>query len=90
MASDSGLANWFRMALRNMAHVQAVRGVADVAARLAGASRRDMPAFGLDPGIYEEIERLATAAIGAEEYNRLHDEGYQMTQAELLEFVLTL
>jgi non-specific serine/threonine protein kinase len=38
VASDSGLANWFRMALRNMAHIQAVRGAPEVAARLAERS----------------------------------------------------
>ena len=90
MASDSGLVNWFRMALRNLAHIQAVRGAPELAARLAGGSHRDIPAFGLDPGIYGEIERRVTAAIGAGQYRRLHDDGYQMTQAELVDLVVAL
>ena len=89
-ASASGLGNWFRIALRNLAQICARSGKPETAARLAGASHRDIPNFGLDPVIYGEIESLVAAAIGEERYTTLHDEGFRMSQSELLDFAATL
>ena len=83
-ALDRGLENWFRIALRDMARLAAQRGDARHAALLVGASRSNMPAFGLDPTIYEPIEAFCRDDLGDMEYELAVDEGRRMSHEQLL------
>ena len=83
-ALDRGLENWFRIALRDMARLAAQRGDARHAALLVGASRSNMPAFGLDPTIYGPIEAFCRDDLGDMEYELAVDEGRRMSHEQLL------
>ncbi len=87
IALGSGLENWFRMALRYLAQTAAARGELADAAVLLGASRRNMPAYGLDPAIYGPLEERCREGLGVEMVLRLVSEGEQMTHEQLVDFV---
>lgn len=87
VALGSGLENWFRMALRYLAQTAAERGRLSDAALLLGASRRNMPAYGLDPAIYGPLEERCRQELGADTCLRLVIQGDQMTHEQLVDFV---
>ncbi|MDJ0499157.1 MAG: BTAD domain-containing putative transcriptional regulator, partial [Acidimicrobiia bacterium] len=87
-ALDTGLENWLRMALRDMAQVALRRGNALKAARLMGASRRNMPVWGLDPSVYEPLESKTTEILGAASCQEAADEGFALDTEGLLKLAL--
>lgn len=87
IALDAGLENWFRMALRCLAQTAAARGRLEDAAVLLGASRRNMPAYGLDPSVYGPLEAQCRDALGHDQLLRLVSQGEQMTHEALIDFV---
>jgi hypothetical protein len=72
LALDTGLVNWFWMATRNVARAAARLGRLEEAAVLAGASRRNLPAYGQDPTIFEPIEASCRSGLGGVAFER-HD-----------------
>jgi tetratricopeptide (TPR) repeat protein len=87
IALGSGLENWFRMALRYLAETAAARGRLEDAAVLLGASRRNMPAYGLDPAVYGPLEKRCREGLGVDPCLRLVSQGEQMTHEQLVDFV---
>ena len=87
VALESGLENWFRIALRDLAHEAADRGRCEDAAVLVAASRRNMPAYGLDPSIYGPIEERCRAALGDDRFTELAAQGEAMAHEELVDLV---
>lgn len=67
------------MALRYLAETAAARGRLTDAAVLLGASRRNMPAWGLDPAIYGRLETQCRDGLGHDQFLRLVSQGEQMT-----------
>jgi predicted ATPase/DNA-binding SARP family transcriptional activator len=87
IALHAGLENWFRMALRDLARTAAARGRLTDAAVLLGASRRNIPSYGLDPAIYGPLEEQCREGLGADTCLRLVGRGEQMTHEQLVDFV---
>lgn len=87
-ALDTGLENWFRIALRDMSELALKRGDAFRAARLMGASRRNMPMWGLDPAVYQAIEHGAKEILGPQTFKEATDAGFELEIDELLHLVL--
>lgn len=83
-ALDTGLENWFRVALRDLAQVAVRRGQPAQAATLLGASRRNMPEWGLIPAIYEAVETECLRALDKAEFQAASDEGYRSDLEQLL------
>ena len=88
-ALDSGLENWFRMALRDMSELALKRGDAFLAAQLAGASRRNMPVWGLDPTVYGAIEAGAKETLGETTFEEVTKAGHELSIEELLQLALS-
>ncbi len=86
-ALDCGLENWFRMAVRDMAQMASQCGDGLLAARLIGASRRNMPAWGLDPAVYEAVEAAAIDILGHSSFVEASEEGFDLPIEELVELV---
>jgi predicted ATPase/DNA-binding SARP family transcriptional activator len=84
-ALDTGLENWFRMALRGLAQAATQRDRPRRAARLAGASRRNMPHWGLNPAIYAGIEEACLETLDQTTFADLSDEGFAMGLEQLVE-----
>jgi hypothetical protein len=87
VALNAGLENWFRMALRDLARMAAARGGMEDAALLLGASRRNMPSYGLDPAIYGPLEEQCRDALGVARFEALAKHGAELTHAQLLDLV---
>ncbi|MCU0478056.1 MAG: winged helix-turn-helix domain-containing protein [Chloroflexi bacterium] len=87
VALDAGLENWFRMALRDLARIAAARGRFEVSALLLGASRRNLPAYGLDPAVYGPLEERCREGLGVATCLQLVSQGEQMTHEQLVDFV---
>jgi len=54
------------------------------AALLLGASRRNMPHYGLDPAIYEAVETECRGSLDEGAFNKATDDGYHMDHKQLL------
>jgi tetratricopeptide (TPR) repeat protein len=87
VALNAGLENWFRMALRDLARMAAARGGMEDAALLLGASRRNMPSYGLDPAIYGPLEEQCRDGLGVARFEALAKHGAELTHAQLLDLV---
>ncbi|HEX9124635.1 MAG TPA: hypothetical protein VF984_14965 [Actinomycetota bacterium] len=87
VALDAGLENWFRWGLRNLARAAAERGRCEDAAVLLAASRRNMPAYGLDPNVYGPIEERCREALGDSRFDHLAAQGEAMTHDQLMDLV---
>ena len=87
-ALDSGLENWFRVAVRDLAQVASTRGNHEDAALLIAASRRNMPAWGLNPVVYGSVESESRDALGETGFEKATQEGSAMELDELLELAL--
>jgi predicted ATPase/DNA-binding SARP family transcriptional activator len=87
VALRAGLENWFRMALRQLAVNAAGRGRLGQAALFLGASRRNMPAYGLDPAIYAPLEERCRAGLGGDRFEELAERGWAMGHEELMGLV---
>lgn len=87
-ALDAGLENWFRIALRDLARVAVLNDEPQQAARLIGASRRNMPQYGLDPTIYESVETECRKTLDESAYTGCTEEGYRSTHEQLLNMAL--
>jgi predicted ATPase/DNA-binding SARP family transcriptional activator len=87
VALNAGLENWFRMALRDLARFAAARGRFEDAALLLGASRRNMPAWGLDPAVYRPLEDRCREGLGPDRFPGLVSQGEQMTHEQLVDLV---
>jgi hypothetical protein len=87
VALEAGLEHWFRPALRDLAHVAAKRSQFVLATTLAAASRRNMPAYFLDPSIYEPIEKRCRDALGDARFDQLVEQADAMTHDELMSLV---
>ena len=85
VALGAGLENWFRMAVRDLARIAAARGRLEAAALLLGASRRNMPSYGLDPAIYGPLEERCRAELGGDRFERIVDRGFGLTHDELID-----
>jgi predicted ATPase/DNA-binding SARP family transcriptional activator len=83
-AIDTGLENWFRIALRDLSLVAALDDEPTRAAQLLGASRRNMPHYGLDPAIYESIETECRKSLEEDAFKKAVDDGDQMNHEQLL------
>lgn len=87
VALDAGLENWFRWALRNLAGAAAERGRCEDAAVLLAASRRNIPAYGLDPTVYGPVEERCRDALGEDRFEQLAARGEAMTHDQLIDLV---
>jgi len=87
VALESGLENWFRIALRDLAQEAAERGRCEDAAVLVAASRRNMPAYGLDPSIYGPIEERCRETLRDDRFEALTAQGETMAHEELVDLV---
>jgi predicted ATPase/DNA-binding SARP family transcriptional activator len=87
VALHTGQENWFRMALRNLARLAATGDAIEDAALFLGASRRNMPSYGLDPSIYAPLEEQARDVLGADRFEALAAQGAALTHAQLLDLV---
>lgn len=87
IALHAGLENWFRMALRYLAQTAGARGRLEDAAVLLGASRRNMPAYGLDPTVYGPLEARCRAGLGDDRFEGLADRGWAMSHDQLMDLV---
>jgi predicted ATPase/DNA-binding SARP family transcriptional activator len=87
VALNAGLENWFRMALRERARIAAAHGDMETAALLLGASRRNMPSYGLDPAIYGPLEERCRAGLGSARFEALAEQGAGLTHDELTDMV---
>lgn len=87
VALEAGLENWFRPALRDLAHIAANRSQFVLATTLASASRRNLPAYFLDPGVYEPIEQRCRDALGDARFDQLAEQGDAMAHHELMSLV---
>ena len=83
-AMDTGLENWFRIGLRDLARVHILKEDPQRAALLLGASRRNMPQYGLDPAIYESVESECLRLLGESACGEAEEEGLQMDHERLL------
>ncbi len=83
-ALDGGVEIWFRIALRDLANITAMREAPRRAAQLVGASRRNAHHYGLDPAIYEAIETQCRTTLDEATFTAATEEGYQMTHEQLL------
>ena len=83
-AIDTGLENWFRIGLRDLARVAVVKDEPRRAALLLGASRRNMPHYGLDPAIYESVETECRKSLDEDAFSKATDDGYHMNHEQLL------
>jgi non-specific serine/threonine protein kinase len=84
VALHAGLENWFRMAVRNLARTAVELDRCDDAAVLVGASRRNMPAYGLDPAVYGPIEQRCQDVLGHDLSDHLARRGGAMTHDQLM------
>jgi hypothetical protein len=75
------------MALRNLARLAATGDAIEDAALFLGASRRNMPSYGLDPSIYAPLEEQARDVLGADRFEALAAQGAALTHAQLLDLV---
>jgi tetratricopeptide (TPR) repeat protein len=87
VALEAGLEHWFRPALRDLAHVAVERSQFVLATTLAAASRRNLPAYFLDPSVYEPIEELCRGALGDARYDQLVRQADAMAHDELVGLV---
>jgi non-specific serine/threonine protein kinase len=87
-ALDTGLENWFRVALRDLAQVTTLRGNHEKATLLIGASRHNMPNWGLNPLIYEGVENAGRAALGHEAFDETSQRGLGLDLDDLLDLAL--
>jgi tetratricopeptide (TPR) repeat protein len=85
VALHAGLENWFRMALRDLAGTTAARGSLEEAAILLGAARRNLPAWGFDPQIWDPIEQRCRHGLGPGRFEQLDAEGFAMSHDELID-----
>jgi hypothetical protein len=58
-------------------------------ALLLGASRRNMPSWGLDPTVYGPLEERCRDELGADRFEALAVQGAALTHAQLLDLVDT-
>ncbi len=86
-ALDTGLENWFRVALRDLAVVAQARGDANRTAILYGASRHKMPQWGLVPEVYEALDAAGRDALGDDRFTHLASEGSRLSYQQLLDLV---
>ena len=70
VALRAGHENWFRMAVRHLAGTAAIRGRLEDTALLLGASRRNMPSWGLDPAVYGPLEERCRDELGVDRFER--------------------
>jgi hypothetical protein len=75
------------MALRDLARTAAERDRCEEAALLLAASRRNMPAWGLDPTVYGPTEERCRDALGGDRFDRLSEQGEAMTHDQLMDLV---
>jgi predicted ATPase len=87
VALNAGMENWFRMALRDLARIAAARDTYEDSALFLGASRVNMPPYGLDPSIYAPLEERARDELGADRFEALAAQGAVLTHAQLLDRV---
>jgi predicted ATPase/DNA-binding SARP family transcriptional activator len=87
VALEAGLENWFRPALRDLAQIAAERGQFVLATTLVSASRRNMPAYFLDPSVYEPIAERCRAALGDARFEQLGEQADAITHHELMSLV---
>jgi predicted ATPase/DNA-binding SARP family transcriptional activator len=87
VALRAGHENWFRMALRQLALTAAMRDRLEDTALLLGASRRNMPSWGLEPAVYGPLEEQCRDGLGAVRYEQLVEQGAALTHAQLLDLV---
>ncbi|HEY5629879.1 MAG TPA: BTAD domain-containing putative transcriptional regulator [Candidatus Limnocylindrales bacterium] len=87
IAADSGLENWFRIALREAAGAAAALERWRQAAACLGAARRDMPPYGPGLAVLATVETACRAALGADEAVRLARDGADLTDDQLLDLV---
>ncbi|MEN8239147.1 MAG: tetratricopeptide repeat protein, partial [Actinomycetota bacterium] len=85
---DAGLENWFRIALRDLARIAVRRRDGRRAALLIGASRRNMPVYGLDPTIHEPIDAFCRSVLGDGEFTLATAEGRDMGYERLMELAI--
>ncbi len=82
-ARDAGHETWFRIALRDMAVVAAARQRWEHAAVLLGASRRNMPAYGMDASISGPIEAGCRDSLGDVRFDDCVARGQAMSYDDL-------
>jgi hypothetical protein len=87
VALEAGLAQWFRMALREIARADVPLGQLEQAAVTLGASRVHMPAPTLDPAIYGPVELRCREVLGAEQFGVLAARGARITHDEFADLV---
>jgi hypothetical protein len=75
------------MALRQLASTAAMRDRLEDAALLLGASRRNMPSWGLEPAVYGPLEEQCRDGLGVDRFEALAEHGATLTHAELLDLV---
>jgi predicted ATPase/DNA-binding SARP family transcriptional activator len=83
-ALDTGLENWFRIALRDLSRIAVLNDDPRRAALLLGASRRNIPHYGLDPVIYESVETECRRWLDEDTLSRGMEDGYNMGHEQLL------
>lgn len=84
VATDAGLEQWFRMAIRELARASVALGRPERAAQLLAASRVHMPAAALEPAIYGPAEASCCEALGEARYRELAARGAGMRHDELV------
>lgn len=87
IALNAGLENWFRMAVRDLARIAAARAATEDATVLLSASRRNMPAYGLDPAIYGPLEEQCRGRLGADRFEALAEQGAALTHDQITDLV---
>ena len=87
LALDTGLEQWFRLGLRELARTNARQAMWEEAATLLAASRQGLPALLLDPAVLGPIEQRCRAALGDDRFVELAARGKAMSHDELMDFV---
>jgi tetratricopeptide (TPR) repeat protein len=85
VAADTGLENWFRMAVRDLARIALRLELREDAALLIGAARRNLPAYGLDPRIFGPTESRCRAELGDDQFERVASKGFSLTHDEIID-----
>ena len=87
VALDSGLENWFRIGLRDLARAAAERRRYEDAVVLLAASRHGVPFYGLDSSIDGPIEERCREELGHGRFDQLTARGEAMTHDQLMNLV---
>jgi len=87
LALETGLEQWFRLGLRELAKANARRAMWEEAATLVAASRQGLPALLLDPAALGPNEQRCRAALGDARFEELAAGGEAMSHDELVAFV---